>query len=60
MNRKRKSLWTLLGVQLFVLATAGCINRQGLSLALADDLAFTVAAATQGFLTGVFTRNDIP
>jgi hypothetical protein len=35
---------------------AGCVSGEGFAQALADDLAFTASAATQGFLRGWFER----
>lgn len=36
---------------------SGCVTQRGLLAALADDLALTAAAGTQGLLTGLFTRD---
>jgi hypothetical protein len=35
---------------------SGCITQRGLLAALADDLALTAAAGTQGLFTGLFNR----
>ena len=57
-KRKRKSIWALLAAQCVSLTAVGCFTGTDLSQAVADDLAFTVAAATQGYLSGLFTIND--
>ncbi|MFH0982516.1 MAG: hypothetical protein V2A79_13405 [Planctomycetota bacterium] len=54
MRRRRLPLLVLtLCPWLLALAGVGCVTGDGWTRALADDLALTVSAATQGFLRGV-------
>jgi hypothetical protein len=55
MKRRRLSLLAAVVCPwLFVVAGVTCVTADGWTRALADDFAFTAAAATQGFLRGVF------
>lgn len=55
-GRRGRSAVLALGLFIAGLCT-GCISQRGLLAALADDLALTAAAGTQGLLTGLFVRD---